>query len=221
MRTLKEANFLYLLIGLLSILIGAPIFVEFAAQPPALIIEIGFSVTLMFGIWSMIDSKKWFLAGLTMALAEPVITLIAYFMPAPFWDHLALLIAMAFCLLSLVFAVGALFRTLRMSLNDVCGAICIYLLLGILIAILNVFIYRLVPNSFKGLTPDGDPNQGLDLIYYSFVTMSTLGYGDIVPTGPIARAVAYLGAVTGQFYIAILVALVIGIFLTQQRADHE
>jgi voltage-gated potassium channel len=221
MRKFHDANFLYLLIGLLAILIGAPIFVEFIDQPPSLIIEVGFGATLLIGIWSMVESKMWFRAGLAMALAEPVLTICAWALPSPNWDLLALLIAMAFCVLSLVFAIRAMFKSLRMSLNDVCGAICIYLLLGILIAIINVFVYRLVPNSFKGLTSDGDPNQGLDLIYYSFVTMSTLGYGDIVPTGAIARAVAYLGAVTGQFYIAILVALVIGIFLTQQREDSE
>ncbi len=217
MANLKESNFLYLLIGLLAILIGAPIFVEFVARPPSLIIEVGFAVTLMFGIWSMVDSKLWFRAGLAMALAEPVITVIALFSPNTFWDEIALLIALAFCLLSLVFAVRTLFRSAKMTLNDVCGAICIYLLFGIMIAILNVFVYRQVPNSFKGLTPDGDPSQGLDLIYYSFVTKSTLGYWDIVPLSPIARALAYLGAVTGQFYIAILVAFVIGLFLSQQK----
>jgi voltage-gated potassium channel len=217
MRDFKEANFAYLLIGLLSILIGAPIFVEFVAKPPSLIIEVGFSVTLMIGIWSMVDSKLWFRAGLAMALSEPVLTICAWVLPSSNWDHLALFIAMAFCMLSLVFAFITLFRSRRMSLNDVYGAICIYLLLGILIAIINVFVSRLIPGSFKGLSPDGDPSQGLDLIYYSFVTMSTLGYGDIVPVGTVARAVAYLGAVTGQFYIAILVAFVIGTMLSQQK----
>ena len=54
------------------------------------------------------------------------------------------------------------------------------------------------------------------MIYYTFVTLTTLGYGDITPEGATARAVAYLTAIIGQFYIAILVGMLVGLFLSNQ-----
>jgi hypothetical protein len=51
--------------------------------------------------------------------------------------------------------------------------------------------------------------------------MTTLGYGDITPEGPLARVVAYLAAIAGQFYIAILVGTLVGMYLSQQRHDDE
>ena len=59
----------------------------------------------------------------------------------------------------------------------------------------------------------------MDLLYYSFVTLTTLGYGDITPEGSIARVIAYLAAIVGQFYIAILVGTLVGMYLSQRK--HE
>ena len=58
-----------------------------------------------------------------------------------------------------------------------------------------------------------------DMIYYAAVTMTTLGYGDMVPTSPIAKSLSTLIAVTGQFYIAILVAMLVGKFIAQQETE--
>jgi hypothetical protein len=56
-------------------------------------------------------------------------------------------------------------------------------------------------------------------VYYSFVTMTTLGFGDISPLQPLARYLTYLEAVTGQFYIAILVASLIGVRLADRTSQ--
>ena len=57
----------------------------------------------------------------------------------------------------------------------------------------------------------GDPVE--NLLYYSFVTLTTLGYGDITPIHPVARTLAYLEAVIGQLYIAVLIASLVGRYL--------
>jgi hypothetical protein len=212
----KEANFAYLLLGLMMILLAGPISLEFTNQSPSLIISIAFTATLVIGVWSLVDSKTWFRIGIILAASELVISVANAVRPALVFQLLSRGIAVAFCALSLWFVLRHIFRENRIDANRIIGAVCAYLLLGILLAILNMFVYQLVPDSFLGIPDSLEDERSLDLIYYSFVTMTTLGYGDIAPVGPLARALAYFGAIAGQFYLAILVGMAVGQFLRQK-----
>lgn len=105
------------------------------------------------------------------------------------------------------------------EINLVFGAICIYVLIGILFALLYSFIDLVNVAAFRGLEDilNGDYSLAVQqwlklqqLFYFSFVTQTTLGYGDIVPVLSIAKNLAAVQAITGQFYIAILVAGLVG-----------
>ena len=95
------------------------------------------------------------------------------------------------------------------------GAICAYLFVGICWAGAYAFVEHLHPGSLSlpaagpGVAP-GDPRPE-KLLYFSFVTLATLGYGDILPATPVTRALAWMEAVFGQFYIAVLVARLVGV----------
>ena len=99
-----------------------------------------------------------------------------------------------------------------MSGDELCGSIVAYILIGIAWALLYSYIELLYPNSFSfvSATEDDLHAKGSALFYYSFVTLTTLGYGDILPVSQFARMVAYLEAVTGVMYTAILVAGLVG-----------
>ena len=87
------------------------------------------------------------------------------------------------------------------------GAVAAYLLLGICWGGLYTLIEKIQPGSFsfgEGLS------EASSLFYYSFVTLTTLGYGDILPLSKIARTAAYLEAVTGVMFTAILIAGLVG-----------
>jgi hypothetical protein len=215
----REANFTYLLIGLMITLLAGPVSLEFTNQSPSLIISIAFTGTLVIGIWSLLESKAWFRIGVILAVAEIVISIGHAIRPLPILHYLSLCMAIAFCALSLVFALRHMFSGNRIDGNRIIGAICVYLLLGVLLALLNMFVYELIPDSFSGITGNVNGERGLDIIYYSFVTMTTLGYGDISPVGPLAKALAYFGAVAGQFYIAILVGATVGLYLNQRNVN--
>ena len=73
-----------------------------------------------------------------------------------------------------------------------------------------------VPGSFAGITAGNVTELLNQLTYFSFVTLTTLGYGDILPLTPIATSLAYLEAVIGQLYIAILIAGLVGTHLSQR-----
>ena len=219
MSKVRQANFVYLLVGLLVTLLAGPVINEFTDQSAGLIGQIAFSVTLIIGIWSLMDSRAWFRVGFTLAAFEFVVTVANTFWSIPFLDWISLLVALAFCALSLVFALLYILHGSRMDANRITGAICVYLLLGITLGLLNMLVYGLVPGSFSGLPSGGGNNQGLALIYYTFVTMTTLGYGDISPVGPLARALAYMAAIAGQFYIAILVGMMVGGYISQKQSS--
>ena len=74
-----------------------------------------------------------------------------------------------------------------------------------------MFLVVWQPDSFTGLAPyTADSTIFWDMIYFSFVTLTTLGYGDITPTQPIAKSLAYTEALTGQLFIAILIGTLVG-----------
>jgi hypothetical protein len=73
------------------------------------------------------------------------------------------------------------------------------------------------PGSFLIGEQQTDPSH---FIYYSFVTMSTLGYGDITPISSPARSLSVLTAVVGQFYIAVLIARLVGMHIAQAQRGN-
>ena len=90
------------------------------------------------------------------------------------------------------------------------AALDAYLLAGLLFGVAYEMVDRLNPGSFGGVA-----TGGLDLpdaIYFSFVTIASLGYGDVLPVSPPARGLATVEAVSGQMYMAVLVARLVGLY---------
>ena len=107
-------------------------------------------------------------------------------------------------------------KTKEVTTDTLYGAVCVYLLLGIMWASIYGFLEYITPGAvFKG--SGGDINTKLttnELIYYSYSTLATLGYGDITSVTPVGRILSVLEAVFGQLYIAFLVARLISIYTT-------
>jgi hypothetical protein len=84
-----------------------------------------------------------------------------------------------------------------------------------MIGVLFTFMFQIVlnHNPYAITFPDNTTPKIETIIYFSFTTLTTLGYGDILPNSPSARTVAILEAITGVLYIAILVARLLGIFV--------
>jgi hypothetical protein len=94
------------------------------------------------------------------------------------------------------------------------GAIAVYLLLGFIWAQLYELVTLWHPGAFSGAV---DGSGSLPWTYYSFVTLTTMGYGDIMPVHPLARAAAVLEALTGQLYLAIMLARLVSLELQSRR----
>jgi hypothetical protein len=101
-------------------------------------------------------------------------------------------------------------------------AINIYLLIGISFGNLSLLLNSFYPNAYTFPTNIQAP-AFVDFMYFSFVTMSTMGYGDFLPAIRQSQVLAYLTAITGQLYVAIIMAIIVGKYLvhSDKRSSDE
>ena len=210
--TRRPNNFFYLLVGLLVVLLVAPI----ASGRFDRAVNLAYVGTLMLGVWSLAKNRWAYIGGWALALLSFAVSTVALSIDSSVLFLAGRMIAFAFCLLSLLIVLGEVLFGDSVDANRVAGSVCVYLLLGLNWAFVYSFLYAVDPTSFVGL-PEDRGQLFLDLLYYSFVTLTTLGYGDISPATHVARALAYLQAVSGVMYVAILVASLIGSFNREAR----
>jgi hypothetical protein len=110
----------------------------------------------------------------------------------------------------------------RVTFNTVCASLCIYMLLGLVWALAYSVVDLLIPGAFTWTLAGRSPTPRMRVgkgdtavLYFSFATLTTLGYGDIVPTSPICRMLATVEAITGQLYLAVLVARLVGLHIAE------
>jgi hypothetical protein len=112
----------------------------------------------------------------------------------------------------------AVFARGEVNYHRIIGGVLLYLTIGSTFVALFGFIVLLVPNAFSNQGPIQANFAVSNLIYFSFVTLTTIGYGDIVPLHPYARSLANVEAIIGQLYPATLLARLVTLELTSRRA---
>ncbi len=111
-------------------------------------------------------------------------------------------------------------RSRYVTANTICGALACFLMLALSWSLLFGLVEHLSPGSFAGLRED--PTEGLaDLYYFSIVTITTLGYGDITPVSGLARNLAATEALIGQFFLVVLVARLVALQIVHEHASGE
>ena len=180
------------------------------------------SLTLFFSVWAIQKQQNY--RPLAMLLLIPVLALywLGLYEFIPF-DLLSayVLLALFYKLLIIAFA-GQLIRSKRIDLQVIYGTLCLYLIIGLFWGALYSLLYEVNPGSFSGALLE-IPRVSLltTFNYFSMVTLTTLGYGDITPQNHAAGALCQIEAITGQFYIAVVVAWLVGNFIAdrQQKAS--
>jgi hypothetical protein len=101
---------------------------------------------------------------------------------------------------------GAVFAPGKITYHRVMGAVLLYLTIAVIFVPLYAFVGSLIPKAFTGISMQDTPALASNLIYFSFVTLTTTGYGDVFPVHPIARSLCNVEAIIGQLYPATLLA---------------
>ena len=126
----------------------------------------------------------------------------------------------SFLLFVTIVVLRAVLRAARVTSEIVNGALCVYLLYGFFFASVYVALETIHPGSFAmSATPHDAPGLRRALLYFSYVTQTTMGYGDITPVTPLARSLATVQAITGQLYLAVLVARLVALQIVHQERE--
>ncbi len=212
-----RGNFAYLLISLLAFLFMTAVLAQYPAIGGDQILMLLIEATLIVGVWSLVRQRYWFVMGMLLIGIGAVNIILEVIINHSWAPYVNLMVALLFYLVTTVIAFRSLLTGNRIDLNMLMGSICVYILVGISWSILYFFEAAFHDGAFLGITDVGNKQRFTDLLYYSFVTLSTLGYGDVTPVTPIARTLAYLEALFGQFYIAILVASFVGMHISHRH----
>jgi voltage-gated potassium channel len=210
---MPKGNYIFMLVGLLVLLLAAPTISAIFPVIASLTSQLAFILVMVIGVWSLNLHHRLFLAGLTLAFIGFILTMIDFYIDSKVIYLISMSCVLIFCFLSIIITMKHILFSGKITTNKILGSVCIYLLIGVIWGLMYIFIAHIEDNAFQGLSLDKD--QVWNYIYYSFVTLTTLGYGDISPTIPIARSLAYLEAICGQFYLAILVASLVGAHLSE------
>lgn len=118
---------------------------------------------------------------------------------------------------------NSLVQTEQISLDTVVGGVCVFLLTGLCFAMIYILLLEFVPGAF---VEDGEPlvraagesgAHATTLLYFSFVTLTTLGYGDVAPRDDMARMFSVGEALIGQLYLVVFLARLVALYLRQSR----
>ena len=133
----------------------------------------------------------------------------------------------AFLLFVAVRVTGHLLGCRQVDADALCASASAYLVFGVAWAALFSLVYDLDPDAFLIEGPDGERSlslssrQSVHVLYFSVVTLTTLGYGDVAPLSAPARVLAMLEAVVGQLYLAMLVARLVGLHLRPGGRERD
>ena len=129
--------------------------------------------------------------------------------------------AMVFFLFVIAHLLLFILRAGRVDVNVLCAGLSGYLLLGLLWIPAYLLIASVDPGSFALKAPSGTDAQmdGFHAFYFSFITLCTVGYGDVTPVSRMARMLAVTEAITGIFYVAVLISRLVAVYSTTQRHD--
>ena len=204
-------------LALVVFLVILPIFAELAILPEEIARPIAYTCLLAVGVWSLRDRIRIFRIGMALVIIGTVANVLAATNDAPVYYYLSVEFLSAFLILSIWSARRQVVLGVEISANRLFGAVCIYLMIGVLWALMYGLLQTLDGQAFVGELHSESGAWGPTWIYYSFVTLTTLGYGDILPVSATARALAYTEAVVGVFYMAMLVAALVGSYAAANK----
>jgi len=213
-------RFLYLLISLVAFVTLVPVLEELGYG--GMIFDIFLSTVLLLAAYAASESRGYFILASILAGPALVLRWINNFVGSPWLQFVAGVLTVLFLWLVVALILSHVLRAERVSREKIFGALSVYLIFGVVWGLVFMLEDFLVPGSFR--YGEGE-RSGAEMVYFSFVTLTTLGYGDIVPVSPSARALATLEALTGQLYLTVLVARLVALHITHSRrpsaADQE
>jgi len=206
-----QDNFVYLTFALILLLLGTALAQQFFEPSVQRLMQSTTVITLLVAVWGVESKNFWLRKSFIFPFAILAISITSNKLDSAGFDQFYLLLLLSFFIFTAFKTAKQVMFTGKIDGNKILGAICLYLLLGLIWAVLYTLLQLEFSDSFQIMQQNKQWFMLFpDFVYFSFVTMTTLGFGDISPNLPVARFLVYLEAIIGQFYMAILVASLVG-----------
>ena len=181
----------------------------------------GFVGVVALAIYSLSGKKRSLWIALALGVPAASGQLAALLSPHNDAPGIAMISGLLFMGYTTLVVIGSVLAEGPVTHDKIAGAICAYLLLGLVFAIAHSIIALFDPGAYRtpeqlALAPWSATEYAF--IYYSFVTLSTLGYGEIAPVTHWSRTIAWIEAVVGQLFLAILIARLVGLHIYQSTS---
>ena len=206
-----------LLAAILSMIIGSPFLDDLFHY--AVIPDIFITIIFVSGIYAISRKKLHIYIALVLAIPMFIGVWSAYIFQAYKLVVLGHFFGALFIGFVISLLINFIFYEKEITKEVIFAAVVVYLLMAIMLSNAYLILEFFNPGSFS--LPEGPSRNTFQYLYFSFVTITTLGYGDISPVLPIARFLVFMEAVIGVFYMAILVASLIGVSLSDRDAAHK
>jgi len=203
----QENNFIYLFFALILFLFSSALVHQLEIPWLNVVHQAIIVLVFLIGVHSLKANKSWLWAVYVMALISAVLFLSKHFF------HNSIILSYTHLIIFLLFFIGSFtlsYKQIVMSKsvdkNMIIGSIVLYLLIGLIWSIFYLLLLQSNQDAFVGVTAQPWRESLPQLLYFSFVTLTTLGYGDISPNGAISQFFTYTEAIVGVFYIAVIVS---------------
>lgn len=210
-RTLKKiASQIYLFLGILLFIFVFPLIDRVTIFD--FVGPLSYSI-MTLSILSVIERKKQKkLKYLFILVAISVIFIwVMYFSPRSYLSLVSFVLSLSVFFATIVLLIQQIVHSKEVNSKVILEAISAYLLLGVMFTLTNSLIWTFDHNSIGITSPDI-----ADFIYYSFITLTTVGFGDISPYSDLAKMASVLFSLSGQLYLTIIMAFIIGKFLNKK-----
>lgn len=213
-----ENNFYYMTLALIVLLVSASLDMVLEIEWLDALFQVLTILTFVVCLVSLRFDKAWYRFLMTLAVIWAVLALMKAVFDVQQTDIAMMLLMFTFFFGTFKSIARQILFTGTIDNNKVVGSLALFLLLGLMWALLYLLILEFSPTSFTGMEHKAWGENFSNAAYFSFVTLTTLGYGDISPVSPFAQVVVYLEAIAGVFYMAIVVASLVGASQSNQSS---
>ena len=214
LQLLEGRDFKILLVFLLTLL-SIPSIASGAVNQ-LIVINILFSLVFLIASNCLLLDMKLFYKGMILGLIATSCTWWTYFNPKG--SQLVLIQNLAYFLFFAVLLLHillTLFQSSQIDLNVVFGAMNGYIIIGLMGSFLMIMVNEVYPDAY--LYNDDTPLIFYDYIYFSFVNMTTLGFGDVIPKKAPAKGLTVIHTLVGQLYLSVIVGIMVGKFIVHSN----
>jgi len=217
-QPLLKGRFIYLLVMILAMLVIAPLADEFFHL--RVLMDIFWTAIFIAAVYAISHKKHHLIIGTLLALPMLGSIWFSYLLQHTGLHVLGSICGAAFFGLAIFHILVFIYNQERVSKDLIVGAALVYMLMGLAWTFIIATVETLHPGSYA-MTQSASGQITQAFVYYSFVTITTLGYGDIIPVTKLSRSLCIIEAVIGQLYLVVSVAWLVGMHVSQKMKERS